>query len=725
MAGERARRKKKALPAYMEGVKRKNKEGKRLRLERLRGVAATGVVSSQKAPSGGDVPAPGAYDDIEFKLMETGKMISKDEHTFVGRMIEMKKQDCPPAPGDYTLPKPPELPLFSKMTNRDTPLFMELMLKETSWKRGVGDYDIAANDTMRKGPRISLANMTHARKGEDLSTRKTYIDPLIYYEESNGTGPATFNLQSSQNHKADISTRGDGRFVSHTSHAKGSYLDRLTDLARELPGPTDYDNSGPDEGVEGGIIPEHDGVNWLGRIVETNQWKLGPGHNTVPGTLNGQGAKMSNEERKTLPLGENRHVPGPGAYAVGGSSIDSSKGTVFNPQDGKTVEEHILEQAAQVPGPGQYDAEENPAVRGGHFRIFMDPNWLDEKIASAESVPGVGAYDIDKQKMDRGITFLKKEGGSFVDAFNAKADDPGPTDTAIGTVGIHPINRGATGIFISRSSDSVFDGLEKNAEDPGPGQYHPERHVTTFKPRLLGDRTVELIRSASALQIYDRGELVGKAGDLTGAAKMGGQQKHSQSNHMTNLLRANTAHGKITDRDYTLQYRHRMHQWKNRGDSTTGPEKMFNFGASSLPKRIGATGRLRPEGVRSTPAITVGGVVRRATRLDTLAETAMQMQGDAAANTYRSHRNPLIKPPRQDVGAAWQSLDTYKDIQTGQHFTLDDGEYIEAKHAVPSLRTGYSFTDNRGFRNVDEDIGRVRGFVSELLASDGITARQT
>ena len=113
-------------------------------------------------------------------------------------------------------------------------------------------------------------------------------------------------------------------------------------------------------------------MNWLGRIVETNQWKLGPGHNTVPGTLNGQGAKMSNEERKTLPLGENRHVPGPGAYAVGGSSIDSSKGTVFNPQDGKTVEEHILEQAAQVPGPGQYDAEENPAVRGGHFRIFME-----------------------------------------------------------------------------------------------------------------------------------------------------------------------------------------------------------------------------------------------------------------------------------------------------------------------------------------------------------------
>ena len=110
---------------------------------------------------------------------------------------------------------------------------------------------------------------------------------------------------------------------------------------------------------------------------------------------------------------------------------------------------------------------------------------------------------------------------------------------------------------------------------------------------------------------------------------MGGQQKHSQSNHMTRL-RANTAHGKITDRDYTLQYRHRMHQWKNRGDSTTGPEKMFNFGASSLPKRIGATGRLRPEGVRSTPAITVGGVVKRATRLDTLAETAMQMQGDAA-----------------------------------------------------------------------------------------------
>ena len=110
------------------------------------------------------------------------------------------------------------------MTNRDTPHFMELMLKETSWKRGVGDYDIAANDTMRKGPRISLANMTHARKGEDLSTRKTYIDPLIYYEESNGTGPATFNLQSSQNHKADISTRGDGRFVSHTSHAKGATL---------------------------------------------------------------------------------------------------------------------------------------------------------------------------------------------------------------------------------------------------------------------------------------------------------------------------------------------------------------------------------------------------------------------------------------------------------------------------------------------------------------------
>ena len=34
-----------------------------------------------KGPSGGDVPAPGAYDDIEFKLMETGKMISKDEHT--------------------------------------------------------------------------------------------------------------------------------------------------------------------------------------------------------------------------------------------------------------------------------------------------------------------------------------------------------------------------------------------------------------------------------------------------------------------------------------------------------------------------------------------------------------------------------------------------------------------------------------------------------------------
>ena len=182
----------------MEGVKRKNKEGKRLRLERLRGVAATGVVSSQKAPSGGDVPAPGAYDDIEFKLMETGKMISKDEHTFVGRMIEMKKQDCPPAPGDYTLPKPPELPLFSKMTNRDTPLCMELMLKETSWKRGVGDYDIAASDTMRKGPRIPGQHDARPQ-GRGLIDAQNVHRPADLLRESNGTGPATFNLQSSQN----------------------------------------------------------------------------------------------------------------------------------------------------------------------------------------------------------------------------------------------------------------------------------------------------------------------------------------------------------------------------------------------------------------------------------------------------------------------------------------------------------------------------------------------
>ena len=723
MPGEGNKKKtKKAVPAYMAGVRAKAKQAKRLRLERLRGVAATGKVASQRPPPSSETPAPGNYDDIEFKLHDTGRMISKDESTFVGRMLRLKAQDCPVAPSDYTLPKPPELPLFAKMTTRDTPLFMELMLKESSWKRGVGDYDIAASDTMNKGPKISKANMGDPDKSEDISTRKTYLDPLIYHEKFNGTGPATFNLQGTQNYKAQTGSGGDGRFISHAS---GGFLDRTVELASELPGPTDYHNTGLERSIVGGVIPDHDGNNWLGHIVDENMWKLGPGHNTIPSTSDDTGVKMSNAERNTLPLGDNVFVPGPGAYVAEESSIDASNGPKINPADGKTAEEHIMRERAFEPGPGAYEAESAPDVRGGQFRLFMDPNWVEEKIASTAIVPGVGAYDIDKEKMDKGTTFLKKEGGSFVDAFSAKADDPGPMDTAVGTVGIHPINRGPTGIFVSRSEASVFDELDGNALEPGPGEYHPERHVTTFKPRLLGDRTVELIRSASALQIYDRGEIVGQAGDLTGAAKMGGQQKHSQSNHMTNLLRSNTAHGKISDKDYTMQYRHRMHQWKNRGDSTTGPEKMFNFGASSLPKRIGATGRLRPEGLRATPAITVGGVVKRATRLDTLAETAMQMQGDAAANTFRSHTNPLIKPPRQDIGAPWQSLDTYKDIQTGQTFTLDDGEYIEARHTVRSLRPGHSFTDNRGFRNVDADTTRVRSLVSSLLASDGITARQT
>ena len=104
---------------------------------------------------------------------------------------------------------------------------------------------------------------------------------------------------------------------------------------------------------------------------------------------------------------------------------------------------------------------------------------------------------------------------------------------------------------------------------------------------------------------------------------------------------------------------------------------------------------------------------------------AMQMQGDKAANRFKSNHNPLIIPPRQDIGAPWQSADTYRDTQTGKTFVLDEGEYIEARHSVQSLRKGYTFSNNRGFRKVDEDAARVRSFVSELLASDGITARQT
>lgn len=722
----KSKKKKSSLPAYMQGVKRSAREGKRLRLEKLRGIAATGIMTSQTSPVTSETPAPGNYDDIAFKLDDSGKFTSKDESTFVGRMLHQKSIDCPVAPGDYTLPEPSKLPLFSKLTDRDTPLWVETLLKESAWKRGVGDYDIAAHDSMKKGIRISNDQMNAGDSDDDISSRKTFLYRLLEYEKSNGTGPATFNLQDSQNYKAPTGSGGDGRFIAH---ATGGFLDRTVALAADNPGPADYNQMKPEKSTISAFIRGQDELNWLGHIVNRSKWKLGPGHNNVSDCSNDHGIKISKSERKTLPLDDNVHVPGPGAYVdpIDASSIDGTKGPKINPADGTTFEDHLLRERAAEPGPTDYDPyAKTEEVKGGQFRVHVAPNWVEEKMVKAASIPGVGQYTLTCDKIDRGAVFLKEEGGSFVDNFSAKADEPGPFDTAEGTVGVPTINRGPTGVFVSKSTTSFTDKVTRGAEErPGPGEYHPEREVTTFKPRLLGDRTVELIRSTSALKIYDRGEIIGKAGNLSHAAKMGGQQKHSQANHMTNLLRANTAHGKITDKDYTLQYRHRMHQWKDRGDSTTGPEKMFNFGASSLPKPVGATGRLRPEGVRSTPAITVGGVVKRATRLDTLAETAMQMQGDKAANRFKSNHNPLIRPPRQDIGAPWQSADTYRDTQTGKFFILDEGEYIEARHSVQSLRKGHTFSNNRGFRKVDEDAARVRSVVSELLASDGITARQT